>query len=64
MQTFRNIPSRLLVASAVTRAENPTAMATAMKHAVLAGRLARTAGRIPVRRLACASSPSEGVINR
>jgi len=54
----------VLVASAITRAENPTAMATAMKHAVLAGRLARTAGRIPVRRLACASSPSEGVINR
>jgi thiazole synthase len=52
----------VLVASAVTRAENPTAMAAAMKHAVLAGRLARTAGRIPVRRLARASSPSEGVI--
>jgi thiazole synthase len=54
----------VLVASAVTRAENPTAMATAMKHAVLAGRLARTAGRIPVRRLARASSPTEGVIQR
>jgi len=54
----------VLVASAVTRAENPTAMATAMKHAVIAGRLARTAGRIPVRRLARASSPSEGVIGR
>jgi thiazole synthase len=53
----------VLVASAVTRAENPTAMATAMKHAVLAGRLARTAGRIPVRRLARASSPTEGVIH-
>ena len=54
----------VLVASAVTRAENPIAMATAMKHAVLAGRLARTAGRIPVRRLARASSPAEGVILR
>ena len=52
----------VLIASAVTRAENPTAMATAMKHAVLAGRLARTAGRIPVRRLARASSPTEAVI--
>ena len=52
----------VLIASAVTRAENPAAMATAMKHAVIAGRLARTAGRIPVRRLARASSPSEGVI--
>ena len=54
----------VLVASAITRAENPTGMATAMKHAVIAGRLARTAGRIPVRRLARASSPSEGVIGR
>jgi hypothetical protein len=35
----------VLIASAVTRAENPTAMATAMKHVVLAGRLARIAGR-------------------
>ena len=52
----------VLIASAVTRAEDPTAMATAMKHAVLAGRLARTAGRIPVRRLARASSPTEAVI--
>ena len=52
----------VLIASAVTRAENPAAMATAMKHAVLAGRLARTSGRIPVRRLARASSPTEGVI--
>ena len=52
----------VLIASAVTRAESPAAMATAMKHAVLAGRLARTAGRIPVRRLARASSPTEGVI--
>jgi thiazole synthase len=52
----------VLIASAVTRAENPAAMATAMKHAVLAGRLARTAGRIPVRRFARASSPTEAVI--
>jgi thiazole synthase len=52
----------VLIASAVTRAENPGAMATAMKHAVLAGRLARTSGRIPVRRLARASSPTEAVI--
>ena len=54
----------VLVASAVTRAENPASMATAMRHAVLAGRLARTAGRIPVRRLARASSPAEGMIQR
>ncbi len=52
----------VLIASAVTRAEIPVAMAGAMKHAVIAGRLARTAGRMPVRRLARASSPSEGLI--
>jgi thiazole synthase len=52
----------VLIASAVTRAENAVMMAAAMRHAVLAGRLARTAGRIPVRRLARASSPAEGVI--
>src|SRR6185436_3428613 len=47
----------VLVATAVTRAEDPTAMANAMKHAVIAGRLARTAGRIPRRLHAVASSP-------
>jgi len=52
----------VLIASAVTRAEDPVAMATAMKHAVLGGRLARTAGRIPVRRGGRASSPTEGVV--
>jgi len=50
----------VLLASAVTRAEDPAAMAGAMRHAVIAGRLAYRAGRIPVRRLALASSPVEG----
>ncbi|WP_457255123.1 thiazole synthase [Pedococcus sp. P5_B7] len=52
----------VLVASAVTRAENPTAMAAAMGHAVRAGRLARLAGRIPRRHLAKASSSFEGLV--
>ena len=52
----------VLLASAVTRAEDPTTMALAMRHAVEAGRLARRAGRIPVRRLARASSPTEGLV--
>jgi thiazole synthase len=52
----------VLVASAVTRAERPAAMAAAMRHAVEAGRLARLAGRIPVRRLATASSPTVGLV--
>lgn len=47
----------VLLATAVTRAENPEEMATAMRHAVIAGHLARTAGRIPKRFWAQASSP-------
>jgi len=51
----------VLLASAVTRAEDPAKMAAAMRHAVIAGRLAYEAGRIPVRLHAQASSPSEGM---
>jgi thiazole synthase len=52
----------VLLATAVTRAEDPVAMATAMRHAVEAGRLARLAGRVPRRHLARASSPLEGMV--
>jgi thiazole synthase len=51
----------VLLASAVTRAQDPAAMATAMARAVEAGRLARLAGRIPRRFHAHASSPTEGM---
>jgi thiazole synthase len=51
----------VLLASAVTRAQDPVAMAAAMAHAVQAGRLARRAGRIPRRFHAQASSPTEGM---
>jgi thiazole synthase len=54
----------VLLASAVTRAEDPVAMAHAMRLAVQAGRLAGRAGRIPVRRYARASSTPEGRIDR
>lgn len=50
----------VLVASAVTRARYPAVMAEAMRHAVLAGRSARLAGRIPRRFHALASTPDEG----
>ena len=50
----------VLLASAVTRAEDPVAMATAMRHAVVAGYLAARAGRIPRRYgHALASTPYE-----
>jgi thiazole synthase len=51
----------VLLASAVSRAEDPVAMARAMRGAVEAGRLARQAGRIPRRLYAEASTPTEGV---
>lgn len=54
--------SAVLLASAVTRAQNPVAMARAMSHAVQAGYLACSAGRIPRRNQAQASSPMQGRI--
>jgi thiazole synthase len=39
-------------------------MAEAMKHAVIAGRLAYLAGRIPRKMYATASSPVEGLVGR
>src|ERR1700744_6433505 len=47
----------VLLAAAVTRAQQPALMAAAMAAAVSAGRLARRAGRIPRREHARASSP-------
>jgi thiazole synthase len=51
----------VLVASAISRAEDPVRMARAVSAAVRAGRLARQAGRIPARHYARASSPREGL---
>ncbi len=51
----------VMVASAISRAEDPVMMAGAMRAAVQAGRLATTAGRIPRRRYARASTSSEGL---
>jgi thiazole synthase len=50
----------VLIASAITRAADPERMATAMRLAVAAGYAARTAGRIPRRWYAQASSPLAG----
>ncbi|HEY8303575.1 MAG TPA: thiazole synthase, partial [Solirubrobacteraceae bacterium] len=51
----------VMVASAVSRAQDPVAMAAAMRAAVEAGRLAYGAGRIPRRTYATPSSPVEGL---
>jgi thiazole synthase len=50
----------VMAASAIARAADPVRMARAMRAAVEAGRLARTAGRIPRRLYASASTPAEG----
>ena len=51
----------VLLASSVSRAEDPLTMATAMRQAVAAGHAARQAGRIPRRTHAEASTPQEGL---
>ncbi len=51
----------VLCASAISRATDPVAMAHAIRHAVLAGVLARDAGRIPRRTHARPSSPLAGM---
>jgi len=52
----------VLMNSAVAHAQHPLLMASAMKHAVEAGRLAYLAGRMPKKRYASASSPIDGLI--
>jgi thiazole synthase len=47
--------------TAIANAQDPILMAQAMKHAVIAGRAAYLAGRMPRRLYALASSPLEGV---
>jgi thiazole synthase len=51
----------VLLASAISRAEDPDLMARAMRSAVEAGHDARKAGRIPRRLHAEASTPDEGL---
>jgi thiazole synthase len=52
----------VLLASAVTRAADPAMMALAMRHAVVAGRLASEAGRIEKRSRALASTSDIGLV--
>src|SRR5258706_9177821 len=54
----------VLMNTAIAGAQEPVAMAEAMKLAVRAGRLAYTAGRIPRKMYATASSPVEGLVRR
>ena len=50
----------VLMNSAIANSQNPVLMAQAMKHAIWAGRQAFLAGRMPMRKMATASSPQTG----
>lgn len=54
--------SGVLLNTAISAAGDPIKMAVAMRHAVVAGRLAFESGRMPRRLYATASSPLDGVI--
>ena len=54
----------VLMNTAIAGAQFPVQMAEAMKHAVIAGRQAFLAGRIPRKMYATASSPVEGMVGR
>jgi thiazole synthase len=52
----------VLMNTGIAAAQEPVLMAEAMKHAVIAGRAAYLAGRMPSKLYATASSPLEGVV--
>lgn len=52
----------VLMNSAIAHAQHPVLMAQAMRHAIVAGRLAYLAGRMPKKLYATASSPLEGLV--
>ena len=54
----------VLMNTAIAGAQHPVQMAEAMYHAVVAGRQAFLAGRIPKKMYATASSPVEGMVGR
>lgn len=54
----------VLMNTAIAQAKDPIKMAVAMRHAVISGRLAYLAGRIPKKMYASASSPLEGIIGK
>jgi thiazole synthase len=52
----------VLMNTAIAEAKDPVRMARAMRHAIIAGREAFLAGRMPRRRYASASSPLDGTL--
>jgi len=54
----------ILMNTAIACAKDPITMADAMRLAVLSGRMAYCAGRIPKKQYASASSPQEGLVEK
>src|SRR5207248_9796307 len=52
----------VLMNTGIANAQDPVLMADAMKHAVMAGRKAYLAGRMPKKLYATASAPAEGLV--
>lgn len=61
-QVFELGADGVLLNTAIAHARDPVLMASAIRHAAIAGREAFLAGRIPKRLYATASSPEEGLI--
>jgi thiazole synthase len=53
----------VLMNTALAAADDPVCMAHAMRHAMIAGRLAFLAGRMPAREIAVPSSPTSGMLD-
>jgi thiazole synthase len=53
----------VLMNTALAAADDPVRMAHAMRHAIVAGRLAYLAGRMPAREIAVPSSPTSGMLD-
>jgi len=53
----------VLMNTALAAADDPVRMAHAMRHGIVAGRLAYLAGRMPSREIAVPSSPREGMLD-
>jgi thiazole synthase len=53
----------VLMNTALAAADDPVRMSYAMRHAVIAGRLAYLAGRMPSREIAVPSSPTSGMLD-
>ena len=61
--TMENGVDGILMNTALAAADDPVAMACAMRHAVRAGRLAYRAGRMRPREIAVPSSPTRGMLD-